>query len=216
MITFILQSIFFLSWSILLRHTAAFLIAHCVTQQKKLSLFSPIDLVSTAWWLLICHQVTLFFPAYFIFLSALQITIYTDLTHMLISRFVSLYLIPIGIAFAYFDALPLSPIESIIAAIAGYAFFWMANKVFYFFKGHDGMGQGDLELIACIGAFTGFLGCWFTILFGSLFGTILGYLYMLVTKKSVSILPFGPFLALGATIFIVLQSTILTYLIQTI
>lgn len=170
--------------------------------------------ITACWWMFAARKITAFIPAYFIFFSALWITVYTDLTHMLISRFVSLYLAPIGIIFACTNLLPLHPVESIIAVCFGYVLLWIANKLFFIYKGHDGLGQGDLELIACIGAFTGILGCWCTLLFGSLAGTIIGCLYMLLHKKSVKILPFGPFLAFGASTFVVYQTEILTYLSQ--
>jgi leader peptidase (prepilin peptidase)/N-methyltransferase len=99
-----------------------------------------------------------------------------------------------------------------ITALAGYGFFWITNKIFYFLRKHDGLGQGDLELIAMIGAFLGAIGCWSTILFASLFGTVCGCGYMLWEKKPVTVLPFGPFLALGACMFVLYQSEILQYL----
>lgn len=207
-------STFFLFWSTFIRHFAFYLIKDCVDQPIKISIFSSIDILTTMWWLFAAYKISNYYFVYFIFFSALWITVHTDLKYMLISRFVSLYLIPFGIFFAYLDWLPLNPLHSSLAACFGYIFFWTANKIFYALKGHDGLGQGDLELIAYIGAFTGFLGSWFSILFGSIVGTILGCCYMVITRKVPNILPFGPFLALAASTFVLNQAEIMIWLLS--
>lgn len=209
--TILILFIFSVTWSMALYNIAHYLIKDCTQVPFRFSLH--FDLLAILWWMFAANRITTFTPAYFIFLSALWVTVYTDTWHMLISRFVSLYLVPVGIIFAAANVLPLHPIESIIAAFFGYALFWSANKLFFMLKGHDGLGQGDLELIACIGAFTGILGCWFSLLLGSIAGTIVGCMYILWHKKSVKILPFGPFLAFGASTFVLYQAEILKYLL---
>lgn len=150
-----------------------------------------------------------FFPAYFIFLSALWISVHTDLQHMLISRFATIFLVPIAFILSFFGYLNIPLTESIASAAAGYLFLLTINAIFKLIKKHDGLGQGDIELLACIGAFTGFLGCWFAILFGSTIGTLAGCIYMLITQKKIQLLPFGPFLALGAMIFLFFKAPII-------
>lgn len=66
------------------------------------------------------------------------------------------------------------------------------------------MGIGDLELMALIGAFTGPLGAWMSILIGSTIASILGITLLAFKKTSASDpLPFGPFLATGAMIWVI-------------
>ncbi|MBP6892295.1 prepilin peptidase [Candidatus Babeliales bacterium] len=207
-------ALFFLIWSIALRHLAVFLIKDCTHKSIKTPIFLSIDIVATIWWLFAAYQITNFLFAHFILLSALWITIHTDFSQMLISRFVSLYLIPFGLFFSIMNLLPISPFESVLTSIFGYGFFWIANKIFYILKKHDGLGQGDLELIAMIGSFTGFLGCWFTILFASTTGTICAGFYLIFTHKKIQILPFGPFLAIGSMIFVLFQDTIVYWLLS--
>jgi leader peptidase (prepilin peptidase)/N-methyltransferase len=63
------------------------------------------------------------------------------------------------------------------------------------------MGEGDPELLAGIGAFIGVTGIWYTLLIGSLSATAYALLIMLFQKAtSQTKIPFGPFLALGAFI----------------
>jgi leader peptidase (prepilin peptidase)/N-methyltransferase len=208
---FILYALF-VAWSKLLRYTATFLIKNCTFSYHSSTLQDNIDFMTAVWWLFAAYKISNFIPAYFLFFSALWITVHTDLKQMLISRFVSIYLVPVGLFLAWANFLPITFFESIIATIGGYAFFWIANKIFYCLKGHDGLGQGDLELIAMIGSFIGIIGCWCTILFASFAGTIFGCFCMLITQKTIKMLPFGPFLAFGAATFVLYQSEILNFL----
>lgn len=204
----------FLAWSIFLRFLAIFLIQDCISKQKTNPAWLCItDVIGAIAWLSTMQQLSDLFPAYCILLTALYITILTDFQHMLISRFASLYLIPVGIIFAYANIVPINTMESFLASLFGYGFLWIANKIFYLLKKHDGLGQGDLEFIACIASFTGFLGCWFTILFGSITGTMCGAIFLTLHKQQPQIMPFGPFLAISAWIFILFQAEIVQQLL---
>lgn len=148
-------------------------------------------------------EITNYFPAYFIFFSALIVTIRTDLEFMLISRYMTLFLIPAGIALSAFGFLPISPLESILCALGGYLLFYAIAQAFYWFTGREGMGQGDLDLIAFIGAFTGLMGVWMTILIGSILGSVSSAIYLLASGQERSThIPFGPFLAFGAICYV--------------
>jgi leader peptidase (prepilin peptidase)/N-methyltransferase len=63
----------------------------------------------------------------------------------------------------------------------------------------EAMGRGDLKFLACIGAFLGWRAVLFSIFAGSLYGSVIGLLTLLLGKRVWSLkLPFGPYLALGA------------------
>ena len=63
----------------------------------------------------------------------------------------------------------------------------------------EAMGRGDLKFLACIGAFLGWRAVFFSIFAGSLVGSAVGLITLLVGKRMWSTkLPFGPYLALGA------------------
>ena len=149
-------------------------------------------------------------PAYWLtyalFFSALIITLRTDLETMLISRYATLILIPVGVGSSFLGLLPLSPLSSTIGALFGYSVMWLIRAIFKLLTGKIGIGQGDLDLMALIGAFTGILGCWVTLSIGSIIGAFVGSVYLAVTKQSTAHpLPFGPFLALSACIYIFAQ-----------
>lgn len=125
---------------------------------------------------------------------------------MLISRFVTIFLIPLGLLFATLGFLPITLSESIAGTTLGYLLLLGAAKLFWWVTGKQGMGQGDLELLAFIGAFIGPWGCWITLMLASTLGSLLGISYMLFYRKKSSIkIAFGPFLALGAIIFVIYQ-----------
>lgn len=106
-----------------------------------------------------------YFFAYFIFFSALIVTIRSDLETMLISRFVTLFLIPLGFIASATNCLPISLMQSVVGAVGGYAILF--GFAFFFFKitNKEGIGQGDVELLALIGSFTGFMGSWVSLFF---------------------------------------------------
>lgn len=63
-----------------------------------------------------------YLPTYFIFFSALIVTIRSDLETMLISRFVTMFLVPIGVFASFIGLLPISLIESVLGFFLGYGF----------------------------------------------------------------------------------------------
>ena len=150
-----------------------------------------------------------YFFAYFIFFSALIVSIRSDLETMLLSRWVTLYILPLGFLFSHLAMLPISLAESVLGAALGYGILLLFAKLFLWLTQKQGMGQGDLELLAFIGAFTGPIGIWVTLIIGSWIGSIISLAYLWITKKDRSAkIPFGPFLALGALSYVLLQDTI--------
>lgn len=63
----------------------------------------------------------------------------------------------------------------------------------------EAMGRGDLKFLAAIGAFLGWRAVLFSLFAGSLFGSVIGLITLVVGKPVWSAkLPFGPYLAFGA------------------
>jgi leader peptidase (prepilin peptidase)/N-methyltransferase len=66
----------------------------------------------------------------------------------------------------------------------------------------EAMGRGDLKFLAAIGAFLGWRAVLFSVFAGSLLGSFIGIATMAIGKRAWSAkLPFGPYLALGAVIW---------------
>lgn len=128
---------------------------------------------------------------------------------MLISRVFSLFMVPLGWTLAYLQMLPLNLKFSIIGAIFGFAILYIFNFVFKLITKKDGMGLGDMDLLALIGAFLGPFGAWATLLIGSVTGSILGVILILLKKTSRDQrIPFGPFLAISAMLVTIFSAWI--------
>lgn len=66
----------------------------------------------------------------------------------------------------------------------------------------EAMGFGDVKFLACIGAFLGWKAVFFTILASSLIGSLVGITALLLRRREWSAkLPFGPYLAFGAVLW---------------
>ncbi|UNE35761.1 prepilin peptidase [Vermiphilus pyriformis] len=154
---------------------------------------------------------------YSIFFSALIVSIRTDLECMLLSRFTTLYLIPIGFIGAYFDLLPITLLQSIIGCFLGYTILYLIAQLYRLRTGIEGMGQGDLELLGMIGSFLGPLGCWLSLCVAAILGSIvsLGYIALHTTCDSRNVrIPFGPFLACGAFAYVFYKTQLITFFLH--
>lgn len=175
-----------------------------------------LDIFSTITLFLLLHTQYSFtyLCSYFFFFSALLVTLYTDIQYMLISRFVTLYSIPIAFIVSIYNGLPISFFSSFLGALSGFAVLYTIAFSFKFFSKKEGLGQGDIDLIAFIGSYTGFLGWWTTLLIGSFTASMYGLVFMIITRQLASIkLPFGPFLVLGAIFYVLMQQALVKILL---
>lgn len=174
----------------------------CRYCRKPISILYPIIELLTATLFTILFLVSKYKFGYFIYFSALILTIRTDLEKMLISRIFTLYLAPIGILLSLFRLVPINFYQSVFGALIGFFSLLIVNKIFYALTKKQGIGEGDFDLLALIGAFTGPLGVLYSIFYGSILGSIIGISLILLNKKDMqSKLPFGPFLAIGSIIY---------------
>ncbi len=197
--------------------------AKCRICKNSISLLYPFIEILTAvtLFLLYTYIPHHYFFGYFVFFSALIVTIRSDIETMLISRYVTLFLVPVGVYLSAQGLLPLSLRESIFGALFGYFFLFIINSVFKYFRNVDGIGEGDFDLLLFIGSFTGIIGCWISITIGSLLGSLYGMCTLLLSHQSHDVttylqttrIPFGPFLAFGAIIFTFIQQQIFHYLL---
>ena len=90
--------------------------------------------------------------------------------------------------------------EAAIGAGVSSFMIWFVGWAYEKVRGREGLGFGDVKMIAMIGAFLGLRWALLTLMGASLFGSIAGLAYIFVTKKDASTyeLPFGSFLGLAA------------------
>ena len=81
-------------------------------------------------------------------------------------------------------------------------FLWGGGWLYEKLRHREGLGFGDVKLIAMVGAFLGLHAALFTLVLGSIAGSIIGYSYIKLTHKDASTyeLPFGTFLGVAALV----------------
>jgi leader peptidase (prepilin peptidase) / N-methyltransferase len=89
--------------------------------------------------------------------------------------------------------------DSLIGIIAGYGSLFLIEVVFKYLTGKEGMGRGDAKLLAMIGAWMGWRPLLPVVMIASLTGAVIG----LLAGKGFGVrIPFGPFLSIGAIIYL--------------
>ncbi len=93
--------------------------------------------------------------------------------------------------------------SSLLGIFAGADLICIVIVLWYAVKREEGMGGGDLKLLAMMGAFLGLQAVPFIIFAASLVGTVAGISIMVIQKKGRQLaIPFGPYLAMGAVMYI--------------
>ena len=139
---------------------------------------------------------------YFIFIASLLVITFIDIDHQIIPDVISLPGIPIFFVASF--ALPdIQYLESLLGILVGGGSLLLVAWTYNLVTKKEGMGGGDIKLLAMIGAVIGWKGVLFTIFIASAVGTISGMLVMLKTRKGRKLaIPFGPFLAIGGIAYI--------------
>ncbi len=144
--------------------------------------------------------VSLSYIIYFAFVSALIVITAIDLYHQIIPDVISLPGIGAGVLASLI--LPnISFWDSLIGLISGGGILFLVATGYQWLFKREGMGGGDVKLLAMIGAFLGWKAVILTILLSSLIGSIVGVVLILIKGKDFKYaIPFGPFLSLGAAL----------------
>ncbi len=198
-----------------------FLKAKCRACKNSISILYPfIEILSAiVFTALILFIDSRYWLSYFIVLTSLIIVIRTDFETMLISTITTLLPIPIAFISSYFGFIPISLYESIIGSLFGYFSLFLVAKIYTFITNQKKniIGNGDFDLLALIGAFMGFNGVILSIFLGSILSTISFLIIILNDIKNIKNireykLPFGPWLSLGAILYLFFQNQIINFL----
>lgn len=137
---------------------------------------------------------------YSVLFSALLVVTGTDLTHKIIPNVVTVPGIVLGLVGAS-TVLPAGPVNALLGVLVGGGILWALAWASPYLFGKEGMGGGDIKLVAMIGAFLGWKPALLTIMIGSVAGSVIGIgLIALRFMKRDEYIPFGPFLVLGALV----------------
>ncbi|MFH2122882.1 MAG: prepilin peptidase [Pseudomonadota bacterium] len=139
---------------------------------------------------------------YFLFCAALVVIIWIDLKHQIIPDVISLPGILLGIIFSFISP-ALSWQSSLLGLLLGGGVLYSIALIYYLWRKQEGMGGGDIKLLAMIGAFLGWESLPFVIFASSLSGSCIGILAMIKQGKGAKMrIPFGPFLSLAALVYL--------------
>jgi leader peptidase (prepilin peptidase)/N-methyltransferase len=152
--------------------------------------------------------------AYVAFLAALIVVTFIDLDHQIIPDVISLPGIVVGLVCAVSGLGP--PLGASLAGLLfGGGFLYAVAAGYEFLTGREGMGGGDIKLLAMIGTFVGWAGVLTTLLLASFSGALVGgALILLGRSDGRTPIPFGPFLALGATCALFLGNRLIDWYLE--
>ena len=142
------------------------------------------------------------FSVLFLFCSALVVVTFIDLEHQIIPDEISLPGIVIGFVFSFFLK-GHGWLNSLLGILLGGGSLLLVAYSYHLLTGKEGMGGGDIKLLAMMGAFLGWKAIPFIIFTSSLAGSLIGITVMLLQRKDSKLaIPFGPYLAFGALFYI--------------
>jgi leader peptidase (prepilin peptidase)/N-methyltransferase len=141
-------------------------------------------------------------PIYYLFLAALIVITFVDLDHRIIPNAITYPGIPLGILASLL--LPARDfMDALVGAALGGGVLLAVALLFEWIRKKEGMGFGDVKLLAMIGAFLGWKAVLLTLVVSSFMGVFVGYTALRLSGKGRDHpIPYGPFLALGAAVYL--------------
>jgi len=134
----------------------------------------------------------------FLFTASLIVVTFIDIDYQIIPDVITLPGIPLCFFAAVF-VMEVSFWESLLGIIGGGGILYVFAIGYERLKKQEGMGGGDIKLLAMLGAFWGWKSLFFILLISSCVGALVGVFLILRFGRGMKYaLPFGPFLALGA------------------
>lgn len=148
---------------------------------------------------------------YAVLFSALLVITVIDLSHQIIPDAITLPGIGLGVLCAA-TVLPVSLADSVLGGLVGGGLLWVLAWASPYLFGKEGMGGGDIKLLAMIGVFLGWKPALLTVMVGALVGSVVGIgLIACRVLRRDQYLPFGPFLAFGALVSLFFHHEVLAW-----
>lgn len=148
----------------------------------------------------------------FAFTCALIVITFIDLDHQIIPDVITLPGIPIFFLTAiFFMGIPF--IEALLGILIGGGCLFAIAFLYEIITKREGMGGGDIKLLAMLGAFLGWKSLFFILFVSSLLGAIVGISVMIGRGKDMKYaVPFGPFLSIAAVAYLFVGIDVMNYL----
>lgn len=156
---------------------------------------------------------TINFLVFFIFTAVLIVITFIDLDHQIIPDLLTLPGIPIFFLLAVF-VVGVPWMEAAIGLLIGGGVLFVIALGYEVITKREGMGGGDIKLLAMIGGFLGWKSLIFVLLFSSLLGAVIGVALMLIKKEDMKYaVPFGPFLSAAGVAYLFWGDAFMQFLI---
>jgi leader peptidase (prepilin peptidase)/N-methyltransferase len=151
---------------------------------------------------------------YFAFVAGLIVTTVIDLYHQIIPDVISLPGIGAGLL-ASLIIPQITFFNSLMGILLGGGSLFLVASLYQWIIKREGMGGGDVKLLAMIGAFLGWKAVILTIFLSSLIGSIAGIMMIILKGKDFKYaIPFGPFLSLSAVVALFYQNEIISWYLR--
>jgi leader peptidase (prepilin peptidase) / N-methyltransferase len=149
---------------------------------------------AAAWW---SYGPGLLFVSRAVFGCGLIVLFAIDLEHHLLPNVITIPGIAVGFAFSFFTEPGWQ--ASLAGLMAGGGLLYLIAEAYYRVRHEEGLGMGDVKMLAMTGAFLGWRLTLVTLMLASLGGSLIGVLLIATRRGDMKYaLPFGTFLALGA------------------
>jgi leader peptidase (prepilin peptidase)/N-methyltransferase len=159
------------------------------------------------WW----YGLTPLLGVRLLFACAMIVLFVVDLQHKILPNEITLPGVVVGLVLSGVTGEP-GWISSLIGIAVGAGTLFAIAEAYYRVRGEEGLGMGDVKMLAMIGAFLGWKMVLLTLVLSSISGSIVGVAILLVKKESLKYaLPFGTFLAIGALLSAVAGDALLTW-----
>jgi leader peptidase (prepilin peptidase)/N-methyltransferase len=132
-----------------------------------------------------------------LFACAMVVLFAIDLEHHLLPDVITLPGIVAGLLCS--TMLPPGIVAALLGMLIGGGVLWLIGEAYFRYSGQEGMGGGDVKMLAMIGAFLGWKLVLVTLVLSSVAGSLIGVLVIMLRRGGMKYaLPYGTFLALGA------------------
>ena len=172
----------------------------CRSCKARISLRYPIvELVTAAVFVMVYERIglTALLPVRIAFACVLIVLFAIDLEHQLLPNIITLPALGAGLVASF--VLPPGIRDAVLGALVGGGILFLIAEVYFRLRKEEGMGMGDVKMLAMIGAFLGWKLTMLTLILASVGGSLGGVLILISQRGNLKApIPFGTFLAAGA------------------
>jgi leader peptidase (prepilin peptidase)/N-methyltransferase len=132
-----------------------------------------------------------------------------DLQHRILPNVITIPGVVVGFVLSLWT--PPGWVSSLIGIVLGGLVPYTIAEAYFRLRGHEGLGMGDVKMLAMIGAFLGWKLMLLTLVLASFTGSLVGLGFIAAGRGRMYALPFGTFLAVGAAVAAIVGDPIVAW-----